>query len=339
MQRSKANAKANALVSIAGMAMALALIASASLLQTGCSKKQGGTSSSNDGAAEKTESSSTDLVELAGSTNAGKAESSSQGSTANALAEDASAAEGTDSLDTDSAEAAEAAEAAEPVNASSEILPPQGFDPFANHRSKVGSTCYTFPIFRIFGFSKDGKMAYSLEEDVDGRGGTIIQYIIQDLVTDKILWTTKDDTENWTGEQDSMATLTTFLISLNNKKAELKSAMQKYGIIQADSEFLQFPTKDGYSCTANVQDKTKGGDDDWLGKIDYQIRVKNPAGKSKTVASAKDEKAYQVVVCGYFKNPYENRLAIIYGEEKYVFEGTGISYHVAGCDLSEGSFN
>ena len=161
------------------MAMALALIASASLLQTGCSKKQGGTSSSNDGAAEKTESSSTDLVELAGSTNAGKAESSSQGSTANALAEDASAAEGTDSLDTD---IAEAAEAAEPVNASSEILPPQGFDPFANHRSKVGSTCYTFPIFRIFGFSKDGKMAYSLEEEVDGRGGTIIQYIIQDLV-------------------------------------------------------------------------------------------------------------------------------------------------------------
>ena len=115
--------------------------------------------------------------------------------------------------------------------------------------------------------------------------------------------------------------------------------MQKYGIIQADSEFLQFPTKDGYSCTANVQDKTKDGEDDWLGKIDYQIRVKNPAGKSKTVASAKDVKAYQVVVCGYFKNPYENRLAIIYGEEKYVFEGTGISYHVAGCDLSEESFN
>ena len=182
-------------------------------------------------------------------------------------------------------------------------------------------------------------MAYSLEEDVDGRGGTIIQYIIQDLVTDKILWTTKDDTENWTGEQDSMATLTTFLISLNNKKAELKNAMQKYGIIQADSEFLQFPTKDGYSCTANIQDKTKDGEDDWFGKIDYQIRVKNPAGKSKTVASAKDVQAYQVVVCGYFKNPYENRLAIIYGEEKYVFEGTGISYHVAGCDLSEGSFN
>ncbi|MCR5318372.1 MAG: hypothetical protein K6E22_09100 [Treponema sp.] len=331
MQRSKANA--NALVSIAGMAMALALIASASLLQTGCSKKQGGTSSSNDGAAEKTESSSTDLLELAGSTNAGKAESSYQSSTANALAEDASEAEGTDSLDTD------IAEAAEPVNASSEILPPQGFDPFANHRSKVGSTCNTFPIFRIFGFSKDGKMAYSLEEEVDGRGGTIIQYMIQDLVTDKILWTTKDDTEDWTGEQDSMATLTTFQISLNNKKSELRSAMQKYGIIQADSEFLQFPTKDGYSCTANIQDKTKDGEDDWLGKIDYQIRVKNPAGKSKTVASAKDVQAYQVVVCGYFKNPYENRLAIIYGEEKYVFEGTGISYHVAGCDLSEESFN
>ncbi|MBP5748352.1 MAG: hypothetical protein J6W63_08340 [Treponema sp.] len=331
MQRSKTNAR----LSIAGMAMALALIASAAFLQTGCSKKQAGTSSGKEEAAEKAESSSTDLLELAGSTSTGKTASSSDGFTANALAGDASEAEGTGDSDTNT----ELADSAEPVNASSEILPPQGFDPFANHRSKVGSTCNTFPIFRIFGFSKDGKMAYSLEEDVDGRGGTIIQYIIQDLVTDKILWTTKDDTEDWTGEQDSMATLTTFLISLNNKKAELKSAMQKYGIIQADSEFLQFPTKDGYSCTASFQDKTKDGDDDWLGKIDYQIRVKNPAGKSKTVSSAKDVKAYQVVVCGYFKNPYENRLAIIYGEEKYVFEGTGITYHIAGCDLSEESFN
>ena len=314
------------------MAMALVLIVSASLLQTGCSKKQGGTSSSKEEAAG-TESSSTDLVELAGSTSTGKTASSSEGSTANALAEDASAAEGTDSLDTDTAEVAE------PVNASSEILPPQGFDPFALHRSKVGSTCYTFPICRVFGFSKDGKMAYSLEEEVDGRGGTIIQYIIQDLVTDKILWTTKDDTEDWTAEQDSMATLTTFQISLNNKKSELRSAMQKYGIIQSDNEFLQFPTKDGYGCTANFQDKTNNGEDDWLGNIDYKITVKNPSGKTKSVASEKGAKAYQVVVCGYFKNPYENRLAIIYGEEKYVFEGTGITYHIAGCDLSEESFN
>ncbi|MBP5695983.1 MAG: hypothetical protein J6X11_04935 [Treponema sp.] len=304
------------------------LVALAMLLQTACSKKQKESSSELDLASLAAATSSGDSKANASTDGATTANSTASESTANASTEQASPSEEDDS-DTDSTE---------PVNESSEILPPQGFDPFALHRSKVGSTCNTFPICRVFGFSKDGKMAYSLEEEVDGRGGTIIQYMIQDLVTDKIVWTTKDDTEDWTGEQDSMATLTTFQISLNNKKAELKSAMQKYGIIQADNEFLQFPTKDGYSCTASIQDKKNGGDDDWLGKIDYQIRVTNPAGKSKTVASAKGEQAYQAVVCGYFKNPYENRLAIIYGIEKYVFEGSGISYFVAGCDLSAESF-
>ena len=330
----KSNTKTKALVSIAGMAvlamamaMAMALIASASLLLASCSKKQGSTNASEAEASGKTESSSTDLVELAGSSAAeDKAGSTSDSITAGAT--DASSA------NTGAADATE--EDAEEMP--KELTLPQGFDPFANHRSKVGSTCYTFPIFRVFGFSKDGKMAYSLKEDIDGRGGTIFTYIIQDLVTDKILWQIKDDTEDWLSDQAGSQDLSIEEVSLLKKKEELKAAMEKYGVTQSSQKFLQFPASNGYDCTADFQDKTNNGEDDWLGNIDYKITVKNSSGKSKTVASEKGAKAYQVVVCGYFKNPYENRLAIIYGEEKYVFEGTGITYHVAGCDLSEESF-
>ena len=43
---------------------------------------------------------------------------------------------------------------------------------------------YGFPTVRVFGWSKDGKIAYSLQRNIEGRGGVITSYIIQDIVTD-----------------------------------------------------------------------------------------------------------------------------------------------------------
>jgi hypothetical protein len=41
------------------------------------------------------------------------------------------------------------------------------------------------PMARIWGWSTTGKVAYSIERHIDGRGGQIIDFVIFNLMTDK----------------------------------------------------------------------------------------------------------------------------------------------------------
>ena len=52
---------------------------------------------------------------------------------------------------------------------------------------------YGFPDTRIWGWSKNGKIAYSIETEIEGRGGQKIDFIIFDTVSDKRVFELKMD--------------------------------------------------------------------------------------------------------------------------------------------------
>lgn len=219
-----------------------------------------------------------------------------------------------------------------------ELNLPEAIDPFALHKNLVDQACYGFPAFYLYGFSKDSKVCYSTLTFIDGRGGCIIEYFIQDLISDEILWNIKDDSLDWPDEGEGINDAAEYSFRL--KKEELENAVKKFLIIPAELEYLQFPTKEGIECYAQVKNLVQESDSQeyFLGKIGYKISAKKADGKSKTIASKDSAQAYNAFVCGYFKSPYENRAAVLYATQEYVFEGSALFYKIAGCLLDEESF-
>ncbi len=58
--------------------------------------------------------------------------------------------------------------------------------------------------------------------------------------------------------------------------------------------------------------------------------------KVKTAKKSSDVKALAVYASGYFASPYEDRVAIVTAEERFVFEGTELFYSISGCSLKVG---
>jgi hypothetical protein len=50
------------------------------------------------------------------------------------------------------------------------------------------SALYGFPDARIWGWSNNGKVAYSIERQIDGKGGQKIDFFIFDLIPDSIVF-------------------------------------------------------------------------------------------------------------------------------------------------------
>ena len=58
------------------------------------------------------------------------------------------------------------------------------------------------PDARIWGWSNNGKMAYSIEREIEGRGGQQIDFVVFDLISDVIIFELKMDSEDHNGSRD-----------------------------------------------------------------------------------------------------------------------------------------
>ncbi len=193
-------------------------------------------------------------------------------------------------------------------------------------------TIYEYPEFYFIGMSKDSKAAYCTKRNVDGRGGSIVEFFIQDLVTDKIVWSDKLDLEECDG-----ATILQEYIKSNYKK--INEQLYNARIVPAvdlDWSYEKLPvTYGGKKIKFTVNKELVGTEYDFLSVIDYAITASD-GNKSKTVTSEKNVRAEDVYLCGFIKSPFENRIMLIFGEERYVFEGSEIYYKTCGCALNSG---
>ena len=150
---------------------------------------------------------------------------------------------------------------------------------------------------------------------------------MQDLVTDEILWKDSDN-----GLEDGTGGIAAFV---DTRHENIDAALQKYGIKAGSCAFKELPYKDGSSrvdVRVTIRDTGKLMYD-MLKVIDYDCIATDGKGREKTVCSKKEVAVEDVYVCGYIKNPFEGRLAIVIAEKVYGFEGCDLLYSIVGCRI------
>jgi hypothetical protein len=212
------------------------------------------------------------------------------------------------------------------------------FSPFDYAAENTGSygpgnpmgTLYEYPEFCVVGWSKDGKVAIASCVAVEGRGGETATFYVQDLVSDEILWTESFDSE------DAASTEGFFNYCIKTYAAKIDSVLEKYDIQLLNSKFLALPVEsNGAKIEFAAIQKRTNDEEEFIPEMNYSIKAtKN--GASKTVVDKKSVQAYEIYLCGYMMSPMEDRAMLIYAERVMAFEGAGLRYHIAGCDLNKG---
>lgn len=217
-----------------------------------------------------------------------------------------------------------------------------------------------FPI----GWSPDGKFAYIEYKIADGKPTIAYKLIIQDLVSDKIIWNSDfldvfDLGDPYTDEEkEKYEKLELFMkaynLELNSpeffyqyKIEELNKVLNLYNIVQSSTiSFQIFPTEiedstiDVRSVILEKRDKYETYDKTTIYEFySYIIEVtKSNIGK-KTIYSEelvkKETMGTQVI--GFIQSPFENRIAVILGIYKWSHHtGHNISFKFIGCELNYG---
>ena len=199
--------------------------------------------------------------------------------------------------------------------------------------SNSSGAIYEFPVTRIWGWSRTGKVAYSIEREVAGRGGQKIDFAVFDTVTDEVVLSFGIDT---------------FDLDVNNAASEyaynlLKNrifdAIKEHNIIEGTSDFQPFPiNKNNMVYNCSVTNFEYSADEFFFNdNISSYTVVVIANGRTKIINTFKsDAMTRGIYICGYILSPFENRALIILAEENFVFEGTEIFYVFAGCHLGIG---
>ena len=211
------------------------------------------------------------------------------------------------------------------------VFPPK-INFFQYSRPASQDLLYDFPNARVWGWSNNGKVAYSIERDVDGRGGQVIDFVILDLITDDTVFELKMDSFDNNDIEDEAL--------YNVFRTNILGALRTYGIVQESPRFLPFPLSRN-NMTYNSQiinvekNKFDFGFDTVVSK--YSVLV-TADGKRKIIGNftpVHTGTGY-VYVCGYILSPHENRALVVVAEEHWGHEGTELSYRFSGCHLGVG---
>jgi len=188
------------------------------------------------------------------------------------------------------------------------------------HSESSGAT-YEFPTVRIWGWSATGKIAYSVEREMAGIGGKIIEFNVFDTVTDEVVSNFAID-------------------SYTEDRVSITNALRANDIVEGEISFQPFPIRKNnmeYTCSLTNISYSADNYGFFNDNVSKYSVVVTTNGKSKTVntfsGGALTRKVY---ICGYILSPFENRALVVLAEERFVFEGTELFYVFAGCHLGTG---
>ena len=212
-----------------------------------------------------------------------------------------------------------------------ELKFPQKINLFQYSQSASGGGLYGFPDTRIWGWSNNGKVAYSIERGIEGRGGQQIDFVIFDLIKDSVVIELKMDSEDHDGVSDEAL--------YNLYKNNILNALRANNIIDEKVDFLRFPiARNNMIYNGHIIDiEYKKGvfNNNVVSRYKVSVTANNNRKIINSFNPIISETGY-IYVCGYFLNPFENRALIIIAEKSRGFEGTELFYRFAGCHLGTG---
>lgn len=224
------------------------------------------------------------------------------------------------------------------------FTPYTGEPPVINFFGHLGFERPSHSAIKIWGWSKDGKVAYS---DHLSHEGSVFRAYILDFIDDRVVWQdgldfyslhlneAYEQSDNWFNNKF-------YLDFIDNFKAVC--AQNRIEFVQ--TEFKGLPIRHNNQSVDIILEKN-ASTLDWqereelfivAGYYDnYKIIAEN-SGRRKTVHEKKFTTVYadDVFVCGYFLSPFEDRALIVIGEFAHSFEGSDVTYHFAGCHLTLG---
>ena len=200
----------------------------------------------------------------------------------------------------------------------------------------------------IYGWAKNGRVAYFSNIHTDNAGGTLLGFAVFDFVDDKQIFELRIG-DYFAGNQSPLAhggdwkTEAEFLYKKYG--AEISAALTKYDIVERQAEFLPFPLSKGgavYEASVRI---TRRIDKDCNPIQDYDILVAKNNGKSRVITSHSEPAEHShpwggceaVAVCGYFLSPFENRALVVIARASFgPSHCSRVRYDFSGCHLDIG---
>ncbi|MBP5464046.1 MAG: hypothetical protein J6Y13_02590 [Treponema sp.] len=186
------------------------------------------------------------------------------------------------------------------------------------------------------GWSKDGKLAFIENREIEGRGGHDFFFTIQDMVEDEACY--YKVIIGYDGEvDDPEGPGMSFEECIRANAGEFNQALKKYGIVVKPLTVSLLPAldRDGNSVSFHINILKEAENEFCLTEMTYElIATKN--GKSKSLGTVKDKICNYVMPTAYLKSPYEDRIALIVADSEHVFEGSEVFVQFYGCNLRSG---
>ena len=194
---------------------------------------------------------------------------------------------------------------------------------------KPSSNMYAVSDIMPIGWSKDGKFAFVHKRSVAGRGGVIYSYIIINSVNDGIIWIYEDDWPN----SDTVRVGK----SIQKNQSIVVEQLKKYEIVQGQgTDLYDFPLlRDGAVYKPELKVRKKPEKHPFLGDIEsLAVYMLRDDIKRKRIFYKDNPGAFSYWIAGYFLSPFEQRILVAIGEEKWGFEGTEGDFLFSGCSLT-----
>lgn len=194
--------------------------------------------------------------------------------------------------------------------------------------------------FYPLGWSTDGKFAYAIEPPDEAVGSYFLNVYIQDLVTDKIIWQDK-----YQSEPESTTGIQNFADYWQANQSKMDAQFKKYGIKKIDDTvlFAGSINTDDDRLDYVVQKKLKGQPD--LGNIalvtEYQVMVTSDKLGRKTVHKEQYKTPIRILdvdVIGYLRGDDKKRVALLIAGVRRGWEGPPHTtwFKVVGTNLRSG---
>jgi len=190
---------------------------------------------------------------------------------------------------------------------------------------------YKHSDLRLWGWSKNSNVAYTINKSLDPMEGNIFTAVIFNTINDIVVWQDSLNSNDYK-ENEYNAAFNNFIKSFMSRAGQ-----NRIEFLQAD--FKGLPIKHN-NQVVNITVETGNKTGDWhevYGNIgSYRIIAENNGRRKIIHEKTLERSVMDIVICGYFINPFDNSALIVAGEYERAFEGYDVKYILIGCHLSAG---
>jgi hypothetical protein len=191
---------------------------------------------------------------------------------------------------------------------------------------------------RLWGWSKNSNIAYTINRNLDPMDGNIFTAVIFNTIDNNVVWQDSLNSNDYE-ENEYNAAFNNFIKSFISRAGQNRIEFTQEASPRGQADFKGLPIRHN-NQVVNITVETGRSTDDWddvYGNIGRYRIIAERDGRRKIIhEKTLDRPVMDIVSCGYFINPFDNRALIVAGEYEWAFEGYDVRYVLFGCHLSTG---